>query len=169
MRSAPHPGSVFQCAAQSARAQYGQAVRLKENSSSWRARGVIRRDFRHAHGDPETPRRRGRRKDTHRFCRGNPNKPHQLPAVELPDFGPNPVQRVEVECERCGALLVLTRKGELFEKTPYRVMGTVVYLHTYMYDGPPKVRRDPLAERARLIRKRERAYRQHRRGDASAA
>lgn len=28
-------------------------MRLKEDSGSWRARGIIRRDFRHTHGDPE--------------------------------------------------------------------------------------------------------------------
>lgn len=31
-------------------------MRLKEDSNSWKARGVIYRDFRHTHGDPEIDR-----------------------------------------------------------------------------------------------------------------
>jgi hypothetical protein len=30
-------------------------MRLKEDSSSWKSRGIMRRDFRHIKGDPEVP------------------------------------------------------------------------------------------------------------------
>lgn len=37
-------------------------MRISEDAGSWRARGIIRRDFRHTHGDPEVPRHRSTRK-----------------------------------------------------------------------------------------------------------
>lgn len=37
-------------------------MRLAEDDNSWKARNVIRRDFRHTIGDPETPRHRKSKK-----------------------------------------------------------------------------------------------------------
>jgi len=37
-------------------------MRLKEDNMSWHARGVMCRDFRHTHGDPEVPQRGSHKK-----------------------------------------------------------------------------------------------------------
>ena len=52
-------------------------MRLSKDKDSWKASGVIRRDFRSEHGGPEVPpHRRKRTKDSKRFCRGKPGRQH---------------------------------------------------------------------------------------------
>lgn len=53
---------------------------LSERSGNWNASGIIRRDFRHDHGDGyiETPHRKAKTKKTskHEGCPGNDDGPH---------------------------------------------------------------------------------------------
>lgn len=43
-------------------------MRLKEDTSSWRSSGIVKRDFRHDHSD--MPQRTRNKKDTTHWCRG---------------------------------------------------------------------------------------------------
>jgi hypothetical protein len=57
-------------------------MRLSQDSDSWKASGLKRRDFRHTHDGPEVTRHVGkRRKSTKRWCRGVKGREHQ-PVVE---------------------------------------------------------------------------------------
>lgn len=38
-------------------------MRLSQDDSSWKARGILRRDFRHTHGEPEIPKTKVRKKN----------------------------------------------------------------------------------------------------------
>jgi len=51
-------------------------VRLKEDSSSHRASGVIARDARHVHNGPEVPRAVRGKKDRKRWCGGKEGREH---------------------------------------------------------------------------------------------
>lgn len=55
---------------------------LSEDDSSWRASGIIRRDFRHTKGEPEAPTRAVRgRKNTKRWCKGIVGRKHDVRTV----------------------------------------------------------------------------------------
>lgn len=67
---------------------------LAEDHDSWKASGLLRRDFRHTHNGPEVPRHRRRRSKAERkLCRGK--YPHDFALVER--------SRAWVEtCKLCG-------------------------------------------------------------------
>ena len=53
---------------------------LAEDRDSWKAGGVIRRDFRHTLGEPEVARhRRARGKGMGKWCRRKPGREHGPP------------------------------------------------------------------------------------------
>ena len=55
---------------------------LSENSDSWAASGIIRRDFRAAKDAPEVPGARNRgRKNTKRWCKGKVGREHDVRSV----------------------------------------------------------------------------------------
>lgn len=54
---------------------------LAEDSDSWRASGLMLRDFRHTHDGPEVPRHRSKPKHGKRWCRGKVGRAHNLVRV----------------------------------------------------------------------------------------
>lgn len=54
-------------------------VRVRVDKTSWHSRGVLRRDFRHTHAEPETPKPRKARdgKKCKHTCFGKPELLHQ--------------------------------------------------------------------------------------------
>jgi hypothetical protein len=72
---------------------------LKEDSSSYRASGVMVRDARHTHNGPSEPAHRST-KDKRRWCRGKVGIPHKLVvSVELRKYG---FPRLSRHCSECG-------------------------------------------------------------------
>jgi hypothetical protein len=59
---------------------------LKDDDSSWKASGIKRRDFRHTHGGPNTPKGRGKRKNTKQWCKGKVGTPHILQHQQHPKY-----------------------------------------------------------------------------------
>lgn len=54
-------------------------MRIKKDSDSWTAGGVINRDTRHDKSAvPEQPKHKPKRKDTKKWCRGRVGKEHKL-------------------------------------------------------------------------------------------
>lgn len=52
-------------------------MKVSEDPHSWKAGGILRRDFRASKSEPETSKpKRGTKKDLKRFCHGNPKLPH---------------------------------------------------------------------------------------------
>jgi hypothetical protein len=52
-------------------------MRISQDKDSWRAGGILRRDFRHTHGEPEVPQYKGKPKNGKRWCRGKVGREHQ--------------------------------------------------------------------------------------------
>ena len=93
-------------------------MRVSEDKTSWKAGGVIRRDFRDARVDPEAPkpRKRGKGKVCKHTCFGKPDLQHQW-VYDKPSWLQR-FEKVEIElragripeclrwlsarCERCG-------------------------------------------------------------------
>jgi len=125
------------------------AMRRKEDSDSWKAGGILRRDFRSGGQEPERTRRTPARKDVFRHCRGVEGRPHDLPELTLPDRGTDRLQRVPVRCARCGLWVALKRKGELYEERERVIQfefGGEQHRHEYterlyLYEGDPVTRR----------------------------
>lgn len=57
-------------------------MRLKEDKSSWRSKGILRRDARHVKDGPEIEKPKSKVKDTKRWCAGKVGKAHKLKWVE---------------------------------------------------------------------------------------
>jgi hypothetical protein len=77
---------------------------LAEDRDSWKAGGIIRRDFRHTHDGPEVPRHRRRRtKAERRGCHGKAGRAHTTVLVERSYCS------VAV-CSRCGKNVEYTWK-----------------------------------------------------------
>jgi hypothetical protein len=80
-------------------------MRLKEDSSSWRSSGIVKRDFKHGNVPvPERNRTTGR-KDTRRWCRGKQGVEHdwhrkqqERYSWELDDWIPS---YISIYCESC--------------------------------------------------------------------
>ena len=49
---------------------------LSEDKDSWKAHGVIRRDFQHSHDGPEVTRHIGQKKNGKKWCRGKVGREH---------------------------------------------------------------------------------------------
>jgi hypothetical protein len=90
-------------------------MRVSQDSSSWKAGGVLRRDFRHSHDGPEVARHRRRRGNTRRWCRGEIGRDHHLERYVTrwvsstrvdPDTGEERTVRhpaaTALRCARCG-------------------------------------------------------------------
>lgn len=91
-------------------------MRISQDTESWKASGVLRRDFRHTHDGPEIP--RGRHKigrPRNEWCRGKIGRDHTLERYTLyysydyrydPYTGERSVVRVPAmsgyRCARCG-------------------------------------------------------------------
>lgn len=81
----------------------------KKDEDSWSYGGVKRRDFRHAHDEPEIPAHSGKRKDTKKWCKGKEGKEHV--AIRKARYFYDPrlkVRRIShstVICENCGKKL----------------------------------------------------------------
>lgn len=72
---------------------------LAEDKDSWRASGILRRDFRHTHGEPEVPRhRRHRSRNSRKWCRRKVGRAHG-PLVHVTRNGGR--SAVDV-CSTCG-------------------------------------------------------------------
>ena len=56
-------------------------MRISKDKDSWKASGVIRRDFRRSHDGPEVIRSRNKRKNLKRWCRGKEGKEHDFVVV----------------------------------------------------------------------------------------
>lgn len=52
-------------------------MRISQDSSSWKAGGIIRRDFRHSHDGPEVPRYRAKRQ-SNKWCRRRAGVQHNF-------------------------------------------------------------------------------------------
>jgi hypothetical protein len=78
---------------------------LKDDSSSWKAGSLIRRDFRHAKDEPDVPKHKGRKASKRKWCKGKVGKEHVVS-----DWVPDPhwpwatYLRVKM-CEVCGKRL----------------------------------------------------------------
>lgn len=51
-------------------------MRLRQNKSNYRARGLIKRDAKHSHGPPDAPRPTRAKKDRKRWCGGHEGREH---------------------------------------------------------------------------------------------
>jgi len=80
---------------------------LKEDSHSWKAHGVIRKDFRSNHGgawvsgdfrDPEVPKHQRKRKNRKKWCRGKPGREHNVEHIPYPAYGYGPHLDVCITC-----------------------------------------------------------------------
>lgn len=56
----------------------GKIVRLKEDSNSWKASGIKRKDARHRKDHAEIEKPKAKRKDTKRWCLGKEGREHSL-------------------------------------------------------------------------------------------
>lgn len=91
-------------------------ARIKRDPDDWKARGIKKRDFNHAHDEPEVPRKTGKskKKNTKRWCRGKEGREHVVvdrTPPRMPDFSccsPEKqkhymwMHRREVKCINCG-------------------------------------------------------------------
>lgn len=74
-------------------------MRLKKDSSSWRASGIIKRDFKHDHSQPT----RGHfhnSKDTRKWCKGKVGKLHNYQRALKWEFGTH--KYYVDKCANCG-------------------------------------------------------------------
>jgi len=56
-------------------------ARINRDSDSWKAGGIIKRDFNHAHDEPEVPKHnpaKRTKKNTKRWCRGKEGREHRV-------------------------------------------------------------------------------------------
>ena len=51
-------------------------MRIRENSDSWRACGILKRDFKHDHSEPIA--KFHSNKNTHKWCRGKVGVKHEV-------------------------------------------------------------------------------------------
>ena len=75
---------------------------LSEDSDSWKAGGVIRRDFRATKDGPEVPKPgKNKRKNLKRWCRGKEGKEHKWIIIRREfSFGANVF--LHDKCSECG-------------------------------------------------------------------
>ena len=65
--------------------------------------GVKRRDFRHAHDEPEVPRHKGSKKNTKKWCKGKKGVEHtSILRKKTWRTGEERVLYYSNECEKCG-------------------------------------------------------------------
>jgi len=75
-------------------------MRIKENSDSWRASGILKRDFKHDHSEPIAKFRSS--KNTHKWCRGKVGVKHDVIwRVEKGFFGKYKTGK----CLQCGRIM----------------------------------------------------------------
>lgn len=77
----------------------------KKDEYSWAYRGVKRRDFRHAHDEPEVPRHKGSKKNTKKWCKGKNSIEHTSILRKKTWRNSKGEERVLYrynECEKCG-------------------------------------------------------------------
>ena len=74
-------------------------MRLSKDNSSWKAQGVLRRDFRNSNSGPEVEKPLNQR-NTKKWCKGKPNISHVKKWVKRVDFKDFWNER----CEKCGKI-----------------------------------------------------------------
>lgn len=87
----------------------GYALSKKKDEDSWAYGGVKRRDFRHAHDEPEIPAHNGKRKNTKKWCKGKEGREH-IPVRKAKVWtnrqtGEERLLYTTVVCEKCGKKL----------------------------------------------------------------
>ena len=76
----------------------------KKDADSWRYGGIKRRDFRHAHDEPEVPRHQGKKKNTKKFCKGKQGVEHvsvRRAKTYKNSKGETKTMYHYIECENC--------------------------------------------------------------------
>lgn len=79
-------------------------MRLKEDKSSWKSTGIIKRDNRHDHSDSFS-KTKSKKKDTKRWCRGKVGVEHELLRTFQYMYwrnGPKRMNYVKCNCVNCG-------------------------------------------------------------------
>lgn len=79
-------------------------MRLKENSSSWRAGGILKRDAQHGGAVPQSS--HGRKKQTAKWCKGVIGRNHDYNLADIGVYGWWPPEGCSVtlqyDCVNCG-------------------------------------------------------------------
>lgn len=73
----------------------------KENPDSWKARGLIKRDFQHSHDGPEEIPHRSNKSDKKQWCRRKEGRVHDFSEKVETQYGPK-MKRVYHVCVACG-------------------------------------------------------------------
>lgn len=77
-------------------------MRIKEDSSSWGAHSVIRRDFRNSHDEPEIPGHKKKSKGSKsKYCKGRKDTEHDFSVTEEV-FMNNKLFYTIAKCSLCG-------------------------------------------------------------------
>jgi hypothetical protein len=76
-------------------------MRLKEDTSSYRASGVMVRDARHVHNGPEAPRGARSKKDRKRWCGGHVGREHKPECIVKRQWNDR-VRWYVLACTTCG-------------------------------------------------------------------
>lgn len=73
----------------------------KERPGSWKARGLIKRDFQHDHSGPEELPHRSNKSHLKQWCRRKPGRLHDFSCIVEQQFGAE-TKRVYTVCIACG-------------------------------------------------------------------
>ena len=102
----------------------------KDGSGSWRASGIIRRDFRHIKDEPEIPRHAGKKSKPKRWCKGQVGAEHTPADVVRNRYTFRGVTTLyySTQCTRCKKVLkkyAFSRR--VYEYTPERPKPFNIY------------------------------------------
>lgn len=91
-------------------------ARVSRDDDSWKASGVKRRDERQDSSTPEVSRRKGKKKNTRRWCKGVEGRKHDYEigvGMKRYQFDQSqPAKWVIDRCRNCGKEINLRREGD---------------------------------------------------------
>lgn len=86
-------------------------MRLSKDKTSWKAGGIIRRDFRNVKGEPEIEKPQNQRK-TKKWCKGKPGVLHIKKWVKTKSAN----KTYHYKCQECGKIFDIWFKADWFCK-----------------------------------------------------
>jgi hypothetical protein len=87
-------------------------MRLSKDKTSWKAGGILRRDFRHTRSSPEIEKPRSS-KDTKRWCRGKVGALHVKKWLKSTKYTS---EWWDYRCGECGKVFDIWMNSQLFPK-----------------------------------------------------